>query len=236
MITVRKAEDRGIADHGWLKSFHTFSFADYYDPAHMGVGNLRVINDDRIAPGTGFGTHAHRDMEIVSYVLEGELAHRDSMGNGTAIRPGEVQRMTAGTGVRHSEFNHAQGQTTHFLQIWLLPSRGGLEPGYEQKEFGPADKRGRLRLVAAPDGREGAVTLHADAAIRAGLFDGDESAELALDPQRLAYVHVAEGEVTLNGEHRLRAGDGVTLDGETRLQLGAGKRANVLVFDLARLD
>ena len=236
MITVRRAEDRGIADHGWLKSFHTFSFADYYDPAHMGVGNLRVINDDRIAPGTGFGTHGHRDMEIVSYVLEGELAHRDSMGNGTAIRPGEVQRMTAGTGVRHSEFNHAQGQTTHFLQIWLLPSRAGLEPGYEQKEFGPAAKRGQLRLVAAPDGREGAVTLHADASIRAGLFDGDESAELALDPKRLAYVHVAEGEVTLNGEHRLRAGDGVTLDGETRLQLGAGKGANVLVFDLARLD
>ena len=236
MITVRRAEDRGIADHGWLKSFHTFSFADYYDPAHMGVGNLRVINDDRIAPGTGFGTHGHRDMEIVSYVLEGELAHRDSMGNGTAIRPGEVQRMTAGTGVRHSEFNHAQGQATHFLQIWLLPSRAGLEPGYEQKEFGPAAKRGQLRLVAAPDGREGAVTLHADASIRAGLFDGDESAELALDPKRLAYVHVAEGEVTLNGEHRLRAGDGVTLDGETRLQLGAGKGANVLVFDLARLD
>lgn len=236
MITVRKAEDRGIADHGWLKSFHTFSFADYYDPAHMGVGNLRVINDDRIAPGTGFGTHGHRDMEIVSYVLEGELAHRDNMGNGTAIRPGEVQRMTAGTGVRHSEFNHAQGQATHFLQIWLLPSRAGLEPGYEQKEFGPAVKRGQLRLVAAPDGRDGAVTLHADASIRAGLFDGDESAELALDPKRLAYVHVAEGEVTLNGEHRLRAGDGVTLDGETRLQLGAGKAANVLVFDLARLD
>jgi quercetin 2,3-dioxygenase len=236
MITVRKAEDRGVADHGWLKSSHTFSFADYYDPAHMGVGNLRVINDDRIAPGTGFGTHAHRDMEIVSYVLEGELAHRDSMGNGTAIRPGEVQRMTAGTGVRHSEFNHAQGQTTHFLQIWLLPARAGLEPGYEQKEFGRADKQGRLRLVAAPDGREGAVTLHADASIRAGLFDGDEAAELALDPERLAYVHVAEGEVTLNGEHRLKAGDGVTLDGETRLALGEGRGAHVLVFDLARLN
>jgi redox-sensitive bicupin YhaK (pirin superfamily) len=236
MITVRKAEDRGVADHGWLKSFHTFSFADYYDPAHMGVGNLRVINDDRIAPGTGFGTHAHRDMEIVSYVLEGELAHRDSMGNGTAIRPGEVQRMTAGTGVRHSEFNHAQGQTTHFLQIWLLPSRGGLAPGYEQKEFGRADKQGRLRLVAAPDGREGAVTLHADASIRAGLFDGDESAQLVLDPKRLTYVHVAEGEITLNGEHRLKAGDGVTLDGETGLELAKGRGANVLVFDLARLN
>jgi quercetin 2,3-dioxygenase len=234
MITVRKAEDRGVADHGWLKSFHSFSFADYYDPAHMGVGNLRVINDDRIAPGTGFGTHGHRDMEIISYVLEGELAHRDDIGNGTAIRPGEVQRMTAGTGVRHSEFNHAEGQTTHFLQIWLLPARAGLAPGYEQKEFGTADKRGRLRLVAAPDGREGAVTLHADASIRAGLFDGDESATLALDPKRLAYVHVAEGEITLNGGQRLASGDGVVLDGEPQLTLGEGRGANVLVFDLAR--
>jgi len=236
MITVRKASDRGIADHGWLKSFHTFSFADYYDPAHMGVGNLRVINDDRIAPGTGFGTHGHRDMEIVSYVLDGELAHRDSMGNGAAIKPGEVQRMTAGTGVRHSEFNHAEGQTTHFLQIWLLPARAGLAPGYEQKAFGEVDKRGQLRLVAAPDGREGAVTLHADASIRAGLFDGDESAELALDPKRLAYVHVAQGEVTLNGDRRLSAGDGVTLDGETRLTLSQGRGADVLVFDLARME
>ncbi len=238
MITLRKAEDRGVADHGWLKSFHTFSFADYYDPAHMGVGNLRVINDDRIAPGTGFGTHGHRDMEIVSYVLEGELAHKDSMGNGAAIRPGEVQRMTAGTGVRHSEFNHAQGQTTHFLQIWLLPARANLTPGYEQKAFGAADKRGHLRLVAAPEGQvgdSGAVTLHADAAIRAGLFDGDERDELALDSTRLTYVHVAEGEVLLNGQHRLKAGDGATLDGEARLTLSDGRAADVLVFDLARL-
>jgi redox-sensitive bicupin YhaK (pirin superfamily) len=235
MITVRKAEDRGVADHGWLKSSHTFSFADYHDPAHMGVGNLRVINDDRIAPGTGFGTHAHRDMEIVSYVLEGELAHKDSLGTGAAIRPGEVQRMTAGTGVRHSEFNHAEGQSTHFLQIWLLPAQAGLAPGYEQKAFGQADKRGRLCLVAAPDGRDGAVTLNADAAIRAGLFDGDETAELALDPKRLAYVHVAQGEITLNGAHRLAAGDGVLLDGETRLTLSQGRGADVLVFDLARL-
>ncbi len=236
MITVRKAEDRGVADHGWLKSFHTFSFADFYDPAHMGVGNLRVINDDRIAPGTGFGTHAHRDMEIVSYVLEGELAHKDSLGTGAAIRPGEVQRMTAGTGVRHSEFNHAAGRTTHFLQIWLLPVQAGLAPGYEQKAFSEADKRGRLRLVAAPEGRDGAVTLNADAAIRAGLFDGDESAELALDPKRLAYVHVAQGEITLNGGQRLAAGDGVVLDGETRLTLSQGRGADVLVFDLARLN
>lgn len=236
MITLRKAEDRGVADHGWLKSFHTFSFADYHDPRHMGVGNLRVINDDRIAPGTGFGTHGHRDMEIVSYVLDGELAHKDSLGNGAAIKPGEVQRMTAGTGVRHSEFNHAQGQTTHFLQIWLLPAATGLAPGYEQKAFGEADKRGKLALVAAPDGREGAVTLHADASIRAGLFDGDEAAELALDPARLAYVHVARGEVVLNGEITLQAGDGVTLDGETALRLSNGRGADVLVFDLARLQ
>jgi quercetin 2,3-dioxygenase len=235
MITLRKAEDRGVADHGWLKSFHTFSFGDYHDPRHMGVGNLRVINDDRIAPGTGFGTHGHRDMEIISYVLEGELAHQDSMGNGAAIKPGEVQRMTAGTGVRHSEFNHAEGQPTHFLQIWLLPAAGGLPPGYEQKAFPDADKRGRLALVAAPDGRDGAVTLHADASIRAGLFDGDERDELPLDPKRLAYVHVARGEVLLNGEIALKAGDGVTLDGEPRLTLSEGRGADVLVFDLARL-
>jgi quercetin 2,3-dioxygenase len=233
MITLRRAEDRGQADHGWLKSFHTFSFADYHDPAHMGVGNLRVINDDRIAPGTGFGTHGHRDMEIVSYVLEGELAHRDSMGRVEAIRPGEVQRMTAGTGVQHSEFNHAPNQLTHFLQIWLLPSQTALEPGYEQKAFADADKRGRLRLVAAPDGRDGAITLHADAAIRAGLFDGDESAELPLDPSRLTYVHVAQGEITLNG-HALRAGDGARLDGEAHLQLCHGRGADVLVFDLQK--
>ncbi|MBI5270464.1 MAG: pirin family protein [Burkholderiales bacterium] len=235
MITLRKAEDRGVADHGWLHSFHTFSFAEYHDPAHMGVGNLRVINDDTIAPGTGFGTHGHRDMEIVSYVLDGELAHRDSMGNGTAIRPGEVQRMTAGTGVRHSEFNHAEGRATHFLQIWLLPSRPGLAPGYEQKAFGESAKRGRLALVAAPDGREGAVTLNADASIRAGLFDGDERAELALDPARLTYVHVATGEVRLNDTHVLKAGDGATLDGEAQLMLSDGRGADVLVFDLARL-
>jgi redox-sensitive bicupin YhaK (pirin superfamily) len=206
MITLRKSGERGLADHGWLRSFHTFSFADYYDPAHMGFGNLRVINEDRVAPGTGFGTHGHRDMEIVSYVLDGELAHQDSMGNGTAIRPGEVQRMTAGTGVRHSEFNHAEGQTTHFLQIWLLPDRLGHTPGYEQKAFSDEDKRGRLRLVASPDGREGSVTLHANASLRAGLFDGDESAELTLDPARKAWVHLARGTLTVNG-HALQAGD-----------------------------
>lgn len=231
MITLRKSGERGLADHGWLRSFHTFSFADYHDPAHMGFGNLLVINEDRVAPGTGFGTHGHRDMEIVSYVLDGELAHKDSMGNGTAIRPGEVQRMTAGTGVRHSEFNHAEGQTTHFLQIWLLPDRLGHTPGYEQKAFSAEDKRGRLRLVASPDGREGSVTLHANASLRAGLFDGDESAELTLDPARKAWVHLARGTLTVNG-HALQAGDALALSGETRLEISSGEGAEVLVFDL----
>lgn len=235
MITVRRSADRGFADHGWLKSFHTFSFADYHDPAQMGFGNLRVINEDRIAPGTGFGTHGHRDMEIVSYVLSGALAHQDNMGNGAAIRPGEVQRMTAGTGVRHSEFNHAKDQPAHFLQIWLLPSAANLAPGYEQKAFSDADKRGRLRLVAATAdraAREGAVSLHADAAIHVGLFDGDESAELALDATRRTWVHVARGAVTVNGQ-ALAAGDALGLVGETRLMLGQGQGAEVLVFDLA---
>jgi redox-sensitive bicupin YhaK (pirin superfamily) len=233
MLSLRKSQDRGSADHGWLKSRHSFSFADYYDPQNMGFGNLRVINEDRIAPGTGFGTHAHRDMEILSYVLEGALAHKDSLGNGAAIVPGEVQRMSAGTGVRHSEFNHAADATTHFLQIWIIPDRQGIAPGYEQKAFPDSDKRGRLRLVAAPDGRDGAVTLHADASIYAGLFDAGERAELALDPQRLAYVHVVRGELSVNGQ-ALAAGDAAQLDGETRLVIDHGRQAEVIVFDLSR--
>jgi len=232
MITLRRSADRGYADHGWLKSFHTFSFADFHDPAQMGFGNLRVINEDRITPGTGFGTHGHRDMEIISYVLEGALAHQDSMGQAKAILPGEVQRLTAGTGVRHSEFNHAQHETTHFLQIWLLPSAANLAPGYEQKAFSAADKRGRLRLVAAPDGRDGAVTLHADASIHAGLFDGDESADLALAPARRTWVHLARGAITVNGQ-ALVAGDAIGLVDEPQLTLAAGHGAEVLVFDLA---
>ncbi len=238
MLTVRKSCDRGHADHGWLKSHHSFSFADYHDPAHMGVGNLRVINEDRIAPGTGFGTHGHRDMEIVSYVLSGALAHKDSMGNGTAggahagvILPGDVQRMSAGTGVRHSEFNHSQDQQTHFLQIWVLPDRAGIEPGYEQKHFAAEAKRGQLALVASPDGREGSVTIHADASLRAGLFNGAERAELPLDPKRLAYVHVVRGSLRVN-DHSLKGGDAATLSDESKLVLEGGEDAEVLVFDL----
>lgn len=232
MIVVRKAQDRGHAEHGWLDSWHSFSFADYYDPVHMGVGNLRVINEDRIAPGTGFGTHGHRDMEIVSYVLDGALAHRDSMGNTSSIVPGEVQRMSAGTGVRHSEFNHAQDRQTHFLQIWILPDAPGGAPGYEQKMFTPDSKRGRLRLVASPDGTDGSVTLRADARLYAGLFDGAESAQQALDPARPHYVHLVRGSLRVNG-HALSAGDALTLQGETALQIDGGQNAEVLVFDLA---
>ena len=242
MITLRKSADRGYADHGWLKSFHSFSFADYHDPAHMGVGNLRVINEDRIAPGTGFGTHGHRDMEIVCYVLDGALAHKDSMGNGMGgtagaaesgvIRPGDVQRMSAGTGVRHSEFNHAADKPTHFLQIWVLPQRAGIEPGYEQKHFDAASKRGKLALVASMDGREGSVTIHADATLRAGLFTGSERAELALDPARIGYVHLVRGSLRVN-DGQLQGGDAVRLDHETTLVLEGGEDAEVLVFDLA---
>ncbi len=232
MLTVRKSQDRGYADHGWLHSYHSFSFAGYHDPAHMGFGNLRVINEDRIAPGMGFGTHGHRDMEIISYVLSGELAHKDSMGNIKGIPPGEVQRMSAGTGVQHSEFNHAQGQTTHFLQIWLLPDVQGIAPGYEQKAFSDAEKRGTLRRVASPDGAEGSVTVHADATLYAGLFDGSESATLALDPARKTYVHLVRGALQVNG-HALSAGDAALIEKETALALSDGRDAEVLVFDLA---
>ena len=233
MLKIRKSEDRGYTDHGWLKSYHSFSFADYHDPAHMGVGNLRVINEDRIAPGTGFGTHSHRDMEIVSYVLSGAIGHKDSIGNGASIVPGEVQRMSAGTGIAHSEFNHAPDKTTHFLQIWLLPRQCGITPGYEQKAFADADKRGRLRLVASPDGRDASVTIHADASMYAGLFDGAERAELALDARRIAYVHIVRGEASVNGQ-ALKAGDAATLDGEHQLVIDRGHAAEVIVFDLAR--
>ena len=232
MLTIRKSQERGYADHGWLKSFHSFSCAGYYDPAHMGWGNLRVINEDRVAPGKGFGTHGHRDMEIISYVLSGELAHKDTLGNVKGIPPGDVQRMSAGTGVMHSEFNHAPDQTTHFLQIWILPDRQGIAPSYEQKTFTVAEKRGALRLVASPDGAQGSVTVHADAALYAGLFDGGEAATLALDPARKGYVHLVRGELTVNGQ-RLSGGDAALLAGESELRLTDGKDAEVLVFDLA---
>lgn len=232
MMQIRRSQERGYADHGWLKSHHSFSFAGYHDPAWMGWGNLRVINEDRIAPGTGFGTHGHRDMEIISYVLQGNLAHKDSMGNVKGIPPGDVQRMSAGRGVMHSEFNHAPDQTTHFLQIWIEPNVKGIEPGYEQKTFAAADKRGQLRLVASPDGAQGSVSIHADAALYAGLLDADDSADLALDPHRKAYVHVVRGTLDVN-EHRLQAGDAALLQGETQLQLAHAEGAEVLVFDLA---
>ena len=232
MLTVRKSGDRGYADHGWLQSHHSFSFADYHDPAHMGWGNLRVINEDYVAPGTGFGTHGHRDMEIVTYVIDGMLAHRDSMGNGTDIPPGDVQRMSAGRGVRHSEFNHAPDQTTHLFQIWIAPRETGSEPGYEQKTFAAAGKRGRLLLIASEDGADGSVTIHADAALYAGLFDGDETATLPLNPARKAYVHVARGALTVNGQ-RLQKGDAALLADESSLALADGQDAEVLVFDLA---
>ncbi len=238
MITLRKSSDRGHADHGWLKSCHSFSFADYHDPEHMGYGNLRVINEDRIAAGKGFGTHGHRDMEIVSYVLEGELAHKDSIGTGATggasgvIRPGDVQRMSAGSGVRHSEFNHAADRTTHFLQIWIEPNVFGIPAGYEQKHFDDVSKRGQLRLVASPDGREGSVTIHADASISAALVDGEERVERALAPGRKTYVHVVRGAVAVNGQ-RLGAGDAARIENEAQLALSQGAQAEVLVFDLA---
>ena len=232
MITRRLSGERGYADHGWLKSFHSFSFAGYHDPAHMHFGNLRVINEDRIAAGKGFGTHSHQDMEIISYVLSGELAHKDSMGNVKGIPPGDVQRMSAGTGVQHSEFNHAEGQTTHFLQIWIEPNVTGIAPGYEQKTFVPAEKRGVLRLVASPDGAQGSVLIHADARLYAGLFDDGEAASLALNAQRKTYVHLIGGQLEVNGQ-QLHAGDAVALEAENRLQLAHGNAAEVLVFDLA---
>ncbi len=232
MLTLRKSQDRGYADHGWLKSFHSFSFANYYDPEHVGWGNLLVINEDRIAAGTGFGTHGHRDMEIISYVLSGELAHKDSMGNIKGIPPGDVQRMSAGTGVRHSEFNHAEGQQTHFLQIWIRPNQMDVAPGYEQKTIPATKKRGALCLVASPTGVEDSVSMNADAALYAGLFDGEEQAELNLNPARKAYVHLIRGELTVNGQ-RLIGGDALRIEHEDRLHLSQGIDAEVLVFDLA---
>jgi redox-sensitive bicupin YhaK (pirin superfamily) len=231
MIGIRRASDRGYADHGWLQSYHSFSFAEYFDPRHVHFGPLRVINEDRVVPGAGFGTHGHRDMEIISYVLDGELAHRDSTGTSSTIRPGDVQRMSAGRGVQHSEFNGSQSRPVHFLQIWILPDVTGIEPEYEEKRFGPEEKRGRLRLIASPRGDDGSVRIHQDARVYAGLFDGVEQATLEVESGRRIYVHVARGRVTANGE-AVAAGDALKLTDTRTLRLAEGNAAEVLVFDL----
>lgn len=231
MLTIRHANERGYANRGWLESWHSFSFADYQDPRHTNFGPLRVINEDWIEPGRGFGTHGHSDMEIVTYVLEGQLEHKDSMGNGSIIVPGEVQRMSAGSGVQHSEFNASDTARAHLLQIWLHPNVRGIAPSYEQKRFAERDKRGRLRLVASPDGADGSVKMHQDARIFAGLFDGTESASLEIGGARRAYVHVARGTIAVNGTS-LSAGDGARLEDEQTVRLSDGKQAEVLVFDL----
>src|SRR5512140_1558141 len=231
-ITVRPAQARGHAEHGWLDSFHTFSFGHYHDPEHMGFGPLRVINEDRVQPGAGFPTHGHRDMEILSYVLEGALEHKDSIGTGSVIRPGDVQRMSAGTGVRHSEFNASPDNPVHFLQIWITPDKAGHAPGYEQKSFTAEEKQGRLRLVASPDGRDGSVTIHQDAAVYAGVFADGERATFQLAPKRHAWVHVARGEVRVNGEV-LRAGDAAAIDEAGAIELAGQGTGEVLLFDLA---
>ncbi|HEY2407809.1 MAG TPA: pirin family protein [Polyangiaceae bacterium] len=231
MMQVRKATERGHAQHGWLESWHTFSFADYHDPKQMGFRSLRVINDDRVAPGAGFGTHPHRDMEILSYVLEGALEHKDSMGNGSQIRPGDVQRMSAGTGVFHSEFNASKSELVHFLQIWILPERAGLPPGYEQRNFPLNDRRGMLRLIASRDGAEGSVTVHQDLRLFAGIFGAGETANYALAPERHVWLHVASGRIRLN-DQELDAGDAVAVTDEQALSITGVDHAEVLLFDL----
>jgi len=231
MIEIRRGEDRGHADHGWLQSYHSFSFADYHDPRHVQFGPLRVINEDRVVPGAGFGTHGHRDMEIISYVLDGELAHKDSTGTSSTIRPGDVQRMSAGRGVLHSEFNDSHERPVHFLQIWILPDVTGIPPEYEEKRFGADEKRGRLRLIASPHGDDGSLRIHQDARVYAGLFDGAERAALEVAPGRRVYLHVARGNIIANGAS-LAAGDALKLTGVTTLRLTDGVGAEVLAFDL----
>ncbi len=231
MNTLRRSNERGHANHGWLDSYHSFSFADYFDPEHIEFGPLRVINEDRVAPGEGFGTHPHRDMEIISYVLSGELAHKDSMGNGSVIRPGDVQRMSAGAGIRHSEFNPSSTEPVHFLQIWIQPSVLGIEPGYEERHFSDTEKQGRLKLIASPDGADGSVLIHQDAFVYVGRFDGDEQAELELTPGRRSYVHAVRGKIRANGIE-LGAGDALKITEATTVRIGGGRAAEVLVFDL----
>jgi quercetin 2,3-dioxygenase len=232
MIALRKSQDRGHADHGWLNSYHTFSFADYYDPREIGYASLRVINEDRVAPSKGFGAHPHRDMEIISYVLEGALEHKDSMGTGSVIRPGDVQRMSAGTGVFHSEYNPSPEELVHFLQIWIEPNQYGVKPSYEQKHFSVDDKKGRLRLIASPDGADGSVKIHQDAHIYASVLDQPDAVAHTLAAGRKAYVHVARGSVNLNG-YPLTPGDGAKIDGERELRFTDANRAEILLFDLA---
>ena len=231
MLTVRKAHERGHANHGWLDTWHTFSFADYQDLRHMGYGPLRVINDDTVQPGQGFGTHGHRDMEIITYVLEGALEHKDSMDNGSIIRPGNVQRMSAGTGVRHSEFNPSRNEGVHFLQIWIEPKITGVRPSYEEKQFGPAEKKGQLRLIASPDGREGSVTIHQDAYVYASMLDGKDAVTHRLAPGRRAYVHVARGALKVNGVE-LKGGDGAKITEKSEIGFSGAKQAELLLFDL----
>ncbi|HEV7612187.1 MAG TPA: pirin family protein [Steroidobacteraceae bacterium] len=231
MNEIRRSSERGFADHGWLKSFHTFSFADYFDPQHVEFGPLRVINEDRVAAGAGFGTHSHRDMEIVSYVLDGELAHKDSIGNGSILRPGDVQRMSAGTGVRHSEFNPSPTEPVHFLQIWIQPAQQNIAPSYEEKRFAPEEKRGRLRLIVSPDRADGSLLIHQDAKVHAGLFSGSERAEFETARGRRIYLHVARGGLTANGTV-LAAGDALRVTDGARLDLSDADDAEVLVFDL----
>ena len=231
MLEVRKSAERGNANHGWLQSQHTFSFGSYHDPRHAGFGPLLVINEDRVAPGQGFGTHGHRDMEIISYVLEGALEHKDSLGTGSVLHYGDVQRMSAGSGVRHSEFNGSQSEPVHFLQIWIEPNVKGIAPSYEEKHFTPASKQGTLRLVASNDGRDGSVLIHQDAAIYAAILNGQDSAVHPLTPGRTGYVHVMRGQVTVNGT-ALGGGDALKISGETAIRLGQAEAAEVLVFDL----
>jgi quercetin 2,3-dioxygenase len=231
MQQVRRSAERGFADHGWLKSFHTFSFADYFDPEHVDFGPLRVINEDRVQPGAGFGTHAHRDMEILTYVLAGALAHKDSMGNGSTIRPGDVQRMSAGRGVQHSEFNASNSEPVHFLQIWIMPQVRGIEPGYEERHFSEQQRRGRLCLIASPNRADGSVLIHQDARVYAGLFDGIETARLEIEPGRRLYVHVARGTIDVAGT-TLSGGDALKLTDTRALLLQDARQAELLVFDL----
>lgn len=231
MLEIRRAQERGRANFGWLNSHHTFSFGHYFDPEQMGWGPLRVINDDTVAPGKGFGTHPHDNMEIISYVLEGALEHKDTIGTGSVIRPGDVQMMEAGTGIAHSEYNHSPEEPVHFLQIWLMPNKNGIRPSYQQRHFEEIEKRGRLRVIVSPDARDGSLRIQQDAVIYSALLDGDERIEWSHDPQRKAYLHVARGALKVNGQE-VAAGDGIKIVGESRLVLEKGNKAEVLLFDL----